>query len=231
MKWYGFYKMFRPDGKTVFNRNIYRLSFVVFIVFVQCLIAFGTVRFFVEMKDATGVTDIVMYLDVVLYNYLYLWKTLVLLYKADVVWDVLNVTRLNFMTSQRCREHVWIIYECRDSVKKITNVYFCFTLVICCQWLTYPLVIDMFTTSEHADRRRQNIIDIPYPIDTDSYNRYYVVFYTLELMVLIFIGYGSIIVDSYVISLYWIITAQYEILIRAFEDVGHEERSQIGKKN
>jgi len=233
MKQCGFYQIFNPNGKTIFNSKVYRWSLFVFIIITQCLVIFGTLGYFNEKKDTISEVELIIYVDILIQIYLFLCKLIIFLYKTNTVWEVLfDVTRLNFMTSKHCCEHLKTMSECRDRIIKITNIYFVIVSILGLQWMLYPLTLHVFATYENDNQSfMPNIFNFRFPIDIQLYNQYYGILYAIEVTILFFIFYVIIFFDIYVISLCLIITSQFQVLSQAFENIGHQEKYQTAGKN
>jgi len=233
IKRYGFVQIFNPNSRKILNWNIYHISLITIVVIIQCIDIFGIIGFFYETKGTITEIDIIIYLHVLIQNYLCLWKFVMFLYKSNTVWDVLfNVTRMNFLTSKRCWEFSKLLHESRKWITKITKIYFIFACFITIQWDLCPLVVNMFTTYDNENPRfLQNIFNIRFPINMYTYNQYYVIFYVMELSIVSFLSALISITDIFILSLSLIIITQFKVLSRAFENIGYQQEHQITGKN
>lgn len=229
-----FYHMCHPNTKRIFGYNIYWLSCVTICLFVQTLVIFGTTGLFVKMEDALlqlDSIDIFTHILVIINFYICLWKTTVILYKTDEIWDVIKVSQINFFTSEYCTRNINILLECRNRTIKLTNFYSILVICVGFQWAIYPAMVMLFK-NHNADYRKRNIFDLQYPyITLHAYNQYFFVFYAIEFLIIVYLMYTTIMVDTFLMSFCWNIMAQYKILYRAFEDIGNEDTSRIGKDN
>lgn len=227
MKTCGFYYMFCPNAPTIFNWNVYRLLFFVIIVMVQCIVIFGILGL-IQMIKTFNISGTFLYTYICIHNYQSLLKMSIFLYNANRIWKLLDVTRLNFFTSKRCRDNIQVLYKCRENTIKVTNLYFIYFIVLNIQSFIYPLVTNMFTTTENASQRAQNIVNLfQFPIDI--HNQYYIIFYLMESIITIFVSYALFNIDMFLLSLCSIISAEYDVLTRAFANIGYEHESHIGK--
>lgn len=124
------------------------------------------------------------------------------------------------------------MFDCREWIIKITNIYFGFVCMVCQQWLLYPLVVNFFTANETKnDHYHLNILNFRFPITMDTYNQYYSIFYAIDSVVLVTIVFVILYSDMYVMSLSLIIISHYKVLNRAFENIGHDLDTQMDGKN
>jgi len=229
MKKSRFYHIFNPDGSKIFNCNAYRLLLFLYGSIVNCIVVYSALGFFVEMDDALSYTDFFVVIFVMTNFFLCYWRICVFLYNVNAIRDVLGVSRFDFLKSKRCCKDSNVLDDYRDRTIKITNYFFVFSSTVMSQWILFPLVVVAFTTPEDENGRFQNIMNLRYPVSTYTYNRYYFIFYSMEVMVAIFTMYAMIMPDILLMSMCWAIIAQQEVLTRAFENIGHEDNSQTGK--
>lgn len=224
----GFYYIFDPNAKTIFNLNVYRLSFYVIIVMCQCVILFSIYGLIVEARENLNLIDVVIIIFIYINYYLATWKLLVFFYHTNTVCEVFAVTRLCFMTSARCREHISVLYEKRDKLIKLINFYSVSIVVVVSQWLIFPHMFNMFIMSEDANKRKMNVLNFIFPVSIQTYNQYFIAFNVTEIIISLFIVYISFITDVFLIFISENITAQYEVLSQAFKNIGYEEKPQKG---
>lgn len=225
-----FHHLLDPDGvTTMFGWNVYRLSFVAVTTFVQCVMTTGLVGFFLDPDDVTDYIDLCVLVQVYYQYIVCVLKFAVLLYKADEVRDVCDVARLMFLTSKRCREHVGILDRCRRQTATITDTLAAFSLIVLMCWLIFPATMNAFGTHGGSEvRRLSSIINLRYTSSARTHNRYFVVFYAMEGVVGTYIMYVLAVTDVLLLSICLAIVAQYEVLTRAFESVGYDEKDQHG---
>lgn len=219
-KRFRFYNIFDPNGTKLFGRNVYRLTFIAYTLFVVCTFIYGMLGYFLEMEDATTVADAIVMAAMYSEEFQILWQSCVFLYHADVVCEVFDVGRLNFLKSKGCTESVSTLRDEQSRSKKITNWYFVLAGLILVQWSMSPVVRSWFETSRDPDRRALNIINLRFPVTVAAYNKYYDVFYAIEVLISVYTMYSLIMFDVYTISVCRVIAVQYEILSRAFQSVG-----------
>lgn len=213
-----FYHLFDPNSKKIFNYNAYRIYNIVFIVIIQACYVISGIELYMEM-DSVDDINVMQILFVFFNNILSLLKITVFIYKADQIWDFIDLTRLDLLTSARCRDNERILNKCRDTLIKITNFCYIMGLMVFVIWLIFPLMIE-----KNLDERRQNIFNMLYPVSTNKYNQYFYIFYVLEIMMGWFIFYYTMMIDIFIVTFCWVSIIQYEILGRAFENIGYEDK-------
>lgn len=220
-----FYHVFNPKGSKYFHWNIGKVFYITLSVISLCLLLYGTSGFFFELEDTKTLTYIELFilLGIYIQGYLGLYKLFIFLYNSDKIWDIFDVTRLNFLTSVLCSKNVDILYKYKNKIIKITNFFFIITLIADIQWLIFPLVLNIFKTSENIiNQRKMNIMNLRFPVTLYTYNEYYNIFYLMELFMISFFMHIVIISDLFLISFCLVISAQYKVLTRAFKSIGYE---------
>jgi len=222
-----FYHIINLNGPKFLNRNVYWLIFMVYLAIVMCIFLFGHVGL-IRMEDTVDAIDIILIVFTYSACYVCFIKSLVLLYRPDIVWNMLDATRIDFLTSKLCRNNTNSLYDQRERIIKVTDLYYYVLHIVFVQWTLYPCLFNAFddTTSIH---RYQNILNLRFPISVGTYNQYFFIFYFLELIVLYYILYNLISYDILIMSMCWVITHQYKILAKSFADVGYENKPPLGK--
>lgn len=221
LKQFGFYQMFDSNTKKIFGWNVYRFSFIILTVITQCLIAVGNCGFLFELDDTIDNIDLFLILFSSSFNYLTVWKVIILMFNKSKILHLLDVTDLNFLKSKHCCNNIKILYKHRNKTLKRTKFYFNFCILVIIQWVIYPIVINSFIANKNDNQRLENVINRRYPIAVDTYNQYYALFYVIEMIIAIKSIYLVLMIDILLLSIGWAINVQYEVLAVAFENIGH----------
>jgi len=229
-KQFRLYNIIDPKSQKIFNQNAYRLFCIIFIIINLCLFFIGHVGLFVKMEDKFDYINNVLLGAMYIEYYQFLVKVIVLIYRADIIWDLLDVAKLDFLTSEICRKNISMLYGKRDWIIKATNVYCFIQLVICLQWMLSPLVINAFDDNPNI-HRYENILNFRFPVSIHVFNKHYALFYIIELILMLFATYTVIIVDTFIMSFCWVIGNQYQLLSKSIMDIGYEDKLQSGKTN
>lgn len=230
-----FYHIFAPHSPKVFNYNAYRLGLAIVIVpsFFFNMI-FGSVGFFIEMEDTIDDIGIYQIIFTYLNYFLSFYKLYMFFYYANEIWDLLDVTRINFMTSKHCLKHINILHEYRRISIKITNFLAASITLTILSWWLFPVIVNNFSNTKsddsiHSTLRNENVINFRYPLSIKKYNRYFYFIYVIEATTGVIIEYGILITDVLLISISYIFIAHYEIHKMAFTSIGLEQKFFSGK--
>lgn len=229
LKRFRFYHMFDPNSAKFFNRNVYQIVCIVSLAVCVCVFLFGNVELFINIDDTINDIEFLTLLFSYFIQFICCLKINVLLYNANIIWDLIDVVRMDFLTSKLCRKNVNILYNCRDWIIKITDLYSLSGITICIEWMLAPLLINAFD-DDTTSHRKQNIFNFRFPVSIYTYNHYYILFYVMEMIPSLFIAYATIITDTFIMSLCWVIINQYRILTESFANVGFEHKSQSGNE-
>lgn len=224
-----FYQIFDSSNRKVFGWNVHQICFVMFAVVVQCFVCYGNAGSVFEKDDVVSNIDYFLIFYTNIHTYLSLWKFIVYLYNSKKIGKVFNVTRINFLTSETCCNYSEILHKYRYKTIRFTNWYIIFSIVVIIQWLIFPLGINMFIISGNSNVRYKNIMNLRYDVSTHTYNQYIIIFVLMETTTLSFAMYFMVMTDLMLISFCSAIITQQEVLIHAFKNIGHEDKSQISK--
>lgn len=227
-----FYHIFAPNSPKVFNFNAYRLGLAIVIIpsFFFNMI-FGSVGFFVRMEDTIDDIGIYQIIFTYLNYFLSFFKLYMFVYNANNIWDLLEVTRINFMTSKHCLKHINILHEYRRLSIKITNFLSIFITLTILSWWMFPILVNNFLHAKSDDeiQRFENVINFRYPLSIKVYNHYFYFIYVIEATTGVIIEYGILITDVILISISYVLIAHYEIHNMAFTGIGLEQTFYTGK--
>lgn len=217
-----------PNGKKIFGYNINRIIFAIIFV-INTLVFYSNLGFFVNVDYKLSNSEFFLILISDLESYLTFFKMCLFFYHLDKIVDLVDVTRVDFLTGELCRKHNKILYGYRNTIKKVTDYYFIFAYVVGIQWIIFAILNKIFFfVDENSNRRIPNIINMPFPVNAHVYNQYYVFIFAIESTFPIFLLYCSLMIDIFVLSFALIITFQYEVLSLAFKDLGHENKRSTG---
>lgn len=168
-----FYHMLKPNNTKIFNCNFHRLIFLLYGAIENCVVAYSTSGFFFEMDDIISDVDIFLAAFITISFFVLFWRMYIILRKRHAICDMLNVSQFNFLTSEKCRQHLDVLYCCRDKTIKITNYLFVFSVIVFIQWIIYPIMVTMFTVTDIENSRLPNILSLRFPVLTRTYNQNY----------------------------------------------------------
>lgn len=223
-KRFGIYQLLDPKSPKIFNYNAYRFFHTIYLIGFSCVAVLTAMTLFMDDNiDYSG-------LGVLFFMYTCGVSSMinisVFLYKADTIWSLFDVIRTDFLQSRACCKYVNNLYEYYEKSTKITNTLFRFFTAIYFLWMFHPITLNMFRIRENSNQYYENIFNIKFPVSACTYNRYYFVFYLIEIVFETFLFVNTTIINIFLITFYLTIIAQYEVLAHAFEDLGHEDNRE-----
>jgi len=226
-----FYQLLDPNTAKIFKLNVYKCIHIVFIVTILSFTIFSSVSFITETKESFKYIDLSSIISTYFSVILSLFKILQVLYKSDTIWDLLKVTRTDFLRGKRCRTYIKTMYEYRETSMKISNYILRYYLTIFFIWLSFPVILNIFMMPTNLNQRHRIIFNLHYPVSDNFFNQYYYIFYFMELIIETFITYTATTVDIFLISISLVIISQYEVLRQALESVGRDDKCEILQKS
>lgn len=121
-KRFRFYQIFDPTAPKIFSYNVYKVYHGVTMMCALGSIVYIASGFFMDKVDKIDNTELLMILFAFLNMVLGLIKMTIFCQKPDEVWSLMNVARMDFLTSRLCRKNMDILNDYRDKSIKITNL-------------------------------------------------------------------------------------------------------------
>ncbi|XP_060881539.1 uncharacterized protein LOC132953015 [Metopolophium dirhodum] len=224
----GYYQLLDPKGPHIYGYHLYKTILKIFLLIVQFITIFGVMGFFIKMEDTdtdpskSNSFELIIILTNCSLSSL---KMYTLISNSKIIWDLFDLTRTDFL---RCSRHSQLITEnfvkrCKKSttITKWIARSFLIGLIL---WVMGPFIANEEYTKPNTVHRHKNIINIKFPVTVKTYNNYYFVFYLMEVAVGFCIVYGSVLIDAYLMSFCWIISAQYQSVTKAFTTFGYNEQ-------
>jgi len=222
--------IFDPHSAKIYNYNIYRLVCIALTASIIAINLYGLLGFIVKMEDTVDEIDVIRILYIHMHVFLCVIKISVCIYNADKIWNLLDVTRINFMKSAQCLKHLKILYEYQKTSIKITNFVYVLLKISIMVWMMFPLLLNIMAAADRGGKQRyESILNFRFPITIHLYNSFFFFIYIIELEVLFVMAYSWLVVGILLISFFYVFTAQYEMCAQAFEMIDHEEEFQYGK--
>jgi len=226
------FSLFDPKSLKIFNHNAYRIAGMMLLAILLCILAYGYSGHIVgsdQMKDVDETTFLVSTF-VFLNTFLISFKAILIIYNTDTIWKLIRFTRIDFLSSKECSKYASIMYEGREKSVFVTNLMVVCGLILSVIWISYPLIFNAFMIGSGTSiQRYESIYNPPYPISMSVFNQYYFIFYFMELIVVYILLLVFIIFNTIFTSFSFVFVAQYEILSRAFENIGHDQEFEKGK--
>jgi len=227
------FHFFKPNGPKIFGYNVYRLASILVTVIALCTVLYGSFGLVVgtELKSNMDTLTKIQSMNTYVMCFQAVFKTATLTYYADAFWDLLHLTRISFLESEKCSKYVGKLYKYRKISIISTKFIAQSAYGIICMWCMFPLVINAYNTinSDTSILRFENIFNLMYPVTLSVYNQYYLIFFFMESIVNVFCGYVILGTNVIFVSFFLVIIPQYEIIFMAFENLGHEHAFKNGK--
>jgi len=226
-----FYHMFNPKTTKIYNYNIYQLAVIVTSGFILCISFYGLLGFFIKMEDTVDDIGLFQIIYAHLQIFLSIFKIIMLIYNADKIWHLLDITRPNFITNKLNQKDIKIQHDIHHRIKNFSNflcILFTFVIIL---WSIFPFIFNSFTIkSSETIQRFENVINLRFPVTTKVFNDYYYFFYVMEVSMITFVGYTIIIFDTFlIIYISNVFIALYKINMQAFKIIGHQQQFKNGK--
>lgn len=224
-------KIFNQDGTKMFNFNVYRLIGSAIIVVVQSIIVVGSSGFFVGGTDAVNVAAVSEFVFFYLFNSTCIIKAITFVYKADDIWNLFDVIGLDFLTSELCRSRTEVLRKHRDVQTTLLISINVLSLTATVLWAVFPAALtatewlssDGGVYADDTTRHFSNIFNLPFPVTACLYNNYYILFYLVELTILMFLVYTNTCFNTFLISFSCVMTSLYETISQAYENVDQKQ--------
>lgn len=223
------YHMINSSCNNICNWNVYLISVVSINLILQCLPILVLMGLIERGFSVFDIIEIVLIIFVIIYYYLAGFILIRIVKKREIIWNLLTVTKFNFLTSKICLQNINILHTFRTKTILVTNIFTFLVVSANILWAIFPVVLNIFTMKENENRPMQNIFNFPYPLKPQTYNRYYIVFYILEVLLLCSVCYIIVLMDIILLSIYYTLIGQYKVIFQSFKSMGMEDKSQKGK--
>jgi len=174
-----FYQIFYSDGTKNFGWNIHQLFYIVFGLVGLCIQCYGlSTSFFNNCKNISKIDYFLMvYASSQMYQSY--WKIFKCLKDRNRLLDLFKLAQLDFLRSEECAKYSKVLYKHHDKNFKFANYFLIISFVVIIQWFVFPLVINEILNFENSNVRAQNIINFCFGVSTQTYNKYFLIFYLL----------------------------------------------------
>lgn len=232
-KWIHFYHFFYPNGSIrIFNCHFHRLAVIVLVVFVQLMIIFGALGFNEKTEGTikTAANSIII-LNIFISNFGVLLKISVFTYKANNVWQLLDVTRIDFLKSKHSVQNKSKLEECRKKFVSFSYYVIGLSCMMITLWIASPLIARIQNmNANNGNERYTNIFNLPYPVNIRVYNQYFWVFFVIEVLLALYFLL-AILIDFFILSICTVIIIQYVILAETFAIVGFKDKTEMQNRS
>lgn len=227
----GFYSLFKPAANIIGNLNVCRVFGALLILGAQIVIVYGLLGLYSIGSDGSIDHTVRELMSPYLIEFLCLVKTVTFVCKANSIWQMISVADSDFLAGTQCLRHVAVLQWYRGRSVMIINVLSGFAILAGAQWALFPIVSNTLFMEDNGQWSRQNrfenIVNFRYSVTVDMYNDRYLLFYAGELLVAVFFVYVNALFNVFFISFCCDIIARYEMIARAFENVGHNKNLSL----
>lgn len=229
LKGWGIYQIFNPKSAEIYTWNVYVILNLVLNIFTQIISGLSPVGFFFDEYNLYGYIDYFLVGCIVCTHYKLSIMVMMLLHKKNKIWDLLAVTKYEFLKSTIYIRKIPILNKYYNKTKRFTNIYSVLIIMVYIQWTLVPWVINQFLNNNAANQRLEKIINLPYPVTPQTYNQYYVFFNIFEVVLPFMIMYNAVVIDFILISFYYAFIGQFTIIIETFQNIGYKEKTLSGE--
>lgn len=143
--------------------------------------------------------------------------------KKRLQW-LFDVLRLDFLHVTKIKERKDILYDNAFRCNWFILIYVFSCLSTCAVWNIYPLAeLIYFSIAKpvNSTYHPQNILDSWYPFDSSEMPIFYYV-YVYEFIIYFYMLFAFCCYDSYLFSMFTMMTAQFQVLNQSFSDIGYD---------
>lgn len=216
----GLYQILDPNTKTIWTYNMYHLTLVIpMLITIITLMIFPIGLNFYK----NDLFAFLYYSGLISALSFGIFKISRFIYNSDNIWKCMDVTSFDFLSSYR-RYNRDVLRKWRKQVIRVTYAYGFLSLFIWLSWSFSPLIFNNTTIKIKKDESsysafRLCTLNLYYAVSDETFNNYFVVFYTLEQVIGITFLYFTILVDILIISLSFALTSQLETINDAITSV------------
>lgn len=229
-----FFRIVDPERRKNFKSNVYRTVTLLFLVVTNCTVFLGLVGFvlnsdFYQTFDYVGFFVVI---SAVFYCSMTAFKTVTVMVNATDIWNLIDKTDISRVRNSPCSKYVALYDQYRDKTVILSEALLGFSALLFILWCFSPLLLNaLYLVQSKTDvQRYENIFNFTYyRITLSDFNKYFYVFYTLEVTVLAFCAYGTVVFNTLFICFSNVLMARFEINSLTFGDIGYNKPPVNGK--
>lgn len=223
-KWVGLYQILDPTARQLYDHNVYHIIVIIFSVFIFGISAMCPIGLYYLTNDAIAFSYYIGSIEQFLFA---VFKILSIVYYSNELWKCITNTSFKTMSyglHSRIIFKRWQKYTMRVAMLYIVLV--CFILLI---WMLNPFMFNTTTVSvKNLDSSysiyRMNIFNIYVPISDVVYNRYFILFYIIDFIILILFFIFTTIYDICMIMICCTLLCQLETINDSLRTLGHNNK-------
>lgn len=226
------FNFFDPTSSKVLNCNNHCLTIILFLIATQSIMIYCGYVYIMNTVFENG-SNAMDSLQLAIANFYYFRGAITVLASAFNYQKLRDLffTRVNFSSTTKYSEHEGLMYDYREKSVFVTNLFAKGFGIVLLLWISFPLIVNAFMIQSDSitDHRYENVLNIPFGVSISKYNRFFFVFFVLEVVILLFVAYIITIFSVIVITLSYDFVAQYDVCFRAFQNIGYEPKFSNGK--
>lgn len=227
LKCIGFYQLVNPSSPKMFGYNVYRVIHISMVVLTTTVTVIGLTGFVYNNDEFINTSfkdmQVLFYLACITVGNL---KIFIVIYNADEIWKLFNIAHELFLSSKFCKMNYFKIKCCGEQAVRTLHCYliiFCMTAIL---WILLPNIVNTDEAFTNKNNRKLNVVNLRYPVTTETYNTYYNRFYVLEVILCSYCTFGLVLFDIFLFVMLQLISTEYDIVSSAYENnirVFHDE--------
>lgn len=215
MKLIGLFQILCPNSLKMFGFFIFKSIAVIPIIILTISIFFFCLSIYYCLDNFN---EIMRYLLLVVAGFTAIGKSYLVIVKSKKIWNCLDLTYINFLSYKNHNKE--ILQNARQKILTETTIFLFLWLSIIVSWILSPILLKgkyWFATFENKTQRyRYNSLNIIFPVSSEFYDENYLLFFTLETMILLCWGYPMMVSDILTISMFNTILNQLKTIAASY---------------
>jgi len=144
-------------------------------------------------------------------------KVVIIIYNSDEIRKLFDLSHESFLSNKYCKKKYQMKNFKKQSVRTfVWYIFFFYSTALL--WILLPntKIIDETT---NMIIRKNNVLNLKYPITVKTYNTYYNIFYVIESILTIYCGFELIMFDVFLLSTLQLISTRYEMVSSAYQNI------------
>jgi len=166
-----------------------------------------------------------LYLTYMIHHFYSCCKMMFIFYYSTKLWECFKISGLNFGMYPRYNRQIF-----QNWWKRSTRIYWAIIIASAAVWLTwfsYPLIFDnsvvkIKTNNGSWDVYKLSILNLYFFVSDRTYNKYYNIFYCLEVIVLSEFMLCEILFNFILVTMSMTISCQFERISDAIQSLGEK---------
>ncbi|XP_060834790.1 uncharacterized protein LOC132917852 [Rhopalosiphum padi] len=231
MKITGSYQLLIPSQDIkLFNINIYKIAFILQILLLTAAAIMGCFSIYSCRND---VNQIIHYIIVIFAIYFASFKYYFIIKNSKTIWDCMHMMSINFLSYNNHTKEIFKIARTRSSSLILISLSLWSSIVL--YWsLSAILIHNSYLKIKYENgvyKYRSNALGLVFPVTDTFYNKYYLVFYTFEVVCLIFWGQMMWVFDILIISICISIEYQLKTIADSYSLLGLKDNLTRNNKS